>query len=152
MFNVCKYIYLLVQSGSLCILKLMNCKYICEWYLERVVVICCIIFDCGLSIDIFFGYYLEMEEDYQEFLFLMCECVYDFVFMFKYFECFGIYVFKYLLDDVFEEVKICWLNEIIELQNCFFVESNVCDVGKIFEVMVEGVFKCFREQFFGCIQ
>ena len=150
--NVCKHIHLPVQSGSSRILKLMNRKYTREWYLERVAAIRRIIPDCGLSTDIFSGYHSETEEDHQESLSLMRECGYDSAFMFKYSERPGTYASKHLPDDISEEIKIRRLNEIIELQNQLSAESNANDVGKVFEVMVEGVSKRSKEQLFGRTQ
>ncbi len=150
--NVCKHIHLPVQSGSSRILKLMNRKYTREWYLERVAAIRRIIPDCGLSTDIFSGYHSETEEDHQESLSLMRECGYDSAFMFKYSERPGTYASKNLPDDIPEEIKIRRLNEIIELQNQLSAESNAKDVGKVFEVMVEGVSKRSKEQLFGRTQ
>lgn len=147
--NVCKHIHLPVQSGSSRILKLMNRKYTREWYLDRVAAIRRIIPDCGLSTDIFSGYHSETEEDHQESLSLMRICGYDSAFMFKYSERPGTYASKHLPDDISEEVKIRRLNEIIELQNRLSAESNAKDVGKVFEVLVEGVSKRSREQLFG---
>lgn len=147
--NVCKHIHLPVQSGSSRILKLMNRKYTREWYLERVEVIRRIIPDCGLSTDIFSGFHSETEEDHQMSLSLMRECAYDSAFMFKYSERPGTYASKHLPDDVPEEVKIRRLNEMIELQNQLSAESNARDVGKTFEVLVEGVSKRSKEQLFG---
>ena len=147
--NVCKHIHLPVQSGSSRILKLMNRKYTREWYLERVEVIRRIIPDCGLSTDIFSGFHSETEEDHQMSLSLMRECAYDSAFMFKYSERPGTYASKHLPDDVPEEVKIRRLNEMIELQNQLSAESNARDVGKTFEVLVEGISKRSKEQLFG---
>jgi len=147
--NVCKHIHLPVQSGSSRILKLMNRKYTREWYLERVDAIRCIIPDCGLSTDIFSGYHSETEEDHQMSLSLMRECQYDSAFMFKYSERPGTYASKHLPDDISEEVKIRRLNEMIELQNQLSAESNAKDVGKTFQVLVEGVSKRSKEQLFG---
>lgn len=147
--NVCKHIHLPVQSGSSRILKLMNRKYTREWYLERVEVIRRIIPDCGLSTDIFSGFHSETEEDHQMSLSLMRECAYDSAFMFKYSERPGTYASKHLPDDVPEEVKIRRLNEMIELQNQLSAESNARNVGKTFEVLVEGVSKRSKEQLFG---
>ncbi len=147
--NVCKHIHLPVQSGSSRILKLMNRKYTREWYLERVAAIRRIIPDCGLSTDIFSGFHSETEEDHQMSLSLMRECAYDSAFMFKYSERPGTYASKHLPDDVPEEVKIRRLNELIELQNQLSAESNAKDVGKTFEVLVEGVSKRSKEQLFG---
>lgn len=150
--NVCKHIHLPVQSGSSRILKLMNRKYTREWYLERVAAIRRIIPDCGLSTDIFSGYHSETEEDHQESFSLMRECGYDSAFMFKYSERPGTYASKHLPDDISEEIKIRRLNEIIELQNQLSAESNAKDVGKVFEVLVEGVSKRSKEQLFGRTQ
>lgn len=147
--NVCKHIHLPVQSGSSRILKLMNRKYTREWYLERVAAIRRIIPDCGLSTDIFSGFHSETEEDHQMSLSLMRECAYDSAFMFKYSERPGTYASKHLPDDVPEEVKIRRLNELIELQNQLSAESNTKDVGKTFEILVEGISKRSKEQLFG---
>lgn len=150
--NVCNHIHLPVQSGSSRILKLMNRKYTREWYLERVEAIRKIIPDCGLSTDIFSGYHSETEEDHQESLSLMEICGYDSAFMFKYSERPGTYASKNLPDDVPEDIKIRRLNEIIELQNRLSAESNKKDIGKTFEVLVEGVSKRSKDQLFGRTQ
>ena len=147
--NVCKHIHLPVQSGSSRILKLMNRKYTREWYLDRVAAIRRIVPDCGLSTDIFAGYHSETEEDHQLSLSLMRECAYDSAFMFKYSERPGTYASKYLPDDISEEVKIRRLNEIIALQTELSHESNLRDIGKEFEILIEGVSKKSREQLFG---
>ncbi len=147
--NICKHIHLPVQSGSSRILKLMNRKYTREWYLERVRMIRNIIPDCGLSTDIFSGFHSETEEDHRESLSLMRECAYDSAFMFKYSERPGTYASKHLPDDVPEEIKIRRLNELIELQNHLSAESNKKDIGKTFEVLVEGVSKRSTAQLFG---
>lgn len=150
--NICKHIHLPVQSGSDRILKLMNRKYTREWYLERVAAIRRIIPDCGLTTDIFCGYHSETEEDHQLSLSLMKECEYDSAFMFKYSERPGTYASKHLPDDVPEETKIRRLNELIALQNQLSAESYKKDVGKTFEVLVEGVSKRSKDQLFGRTQ
>ncbi len=147
--NICRHIHLPVQSGSDRILKLMNRKYTREWYLDRVAAIRRILPDCGLTTDIFVGYHSEMEEDHQLSLSLMRECGYDSAFMFKYSERPGTYASKHLPDDVPEETKIRRLNEMIALQNELSAESYKKDIGKTYEVLVEGVSKRSKEQFFG---
>ena len=147
--NVCKHIHLPVQSGSNHILKLMNRKYTREWYLDRVAAIRRIIPDCGLTTDIFCGYHDETEEDQQLTLSLMRECAYDAAFMFRYSERPGTYASKHLADNVPEETKIKRLEEIINLQNQLSAESNAKDVGKTFEVLVEGFSKRSKSQLFG---
>ena len=147
--NICRQIHLPVQSGSNRILGLMNRKYTREWYLERVAAIRRIIPGCGLSTDIFAGYCSETEEDHQQSLSLMRECAYDSAFMFKYSERPGTWASKHLPDDIPEETKIRRLNELIALQNELSAESNRCDVGHEFEIIVEGVSKRSRDQLFG---
>ncbi len=147
--NVCKHIHLPVQSGSSRILKLMNRKYTREWYLERVAAIKRIVPDCGLTTDIFSGFHSETEEDHQLSLSLMEACAYDAAFMFKYSERPGTYASKNLEDNVPEDVKVARLNEIIALQNRLSAESNQRCIGKVYEVLVEGVSKRSRDQLFG---
>ena len=147
--NVCKHIHLPVQSGSDEVLKRMNRKYTREWYLERVAAIRRIIPDCGLSTDIFVGYCGETEEDHQLSLSLMREVGYDSAFMFKYSERPGTYASKHLPDDIPEEVKIRRLNELIALQNEISAERNAAQVGKVVEVLAEGISKRSRNQLFG---
>lgn len=147
--NICHHIHLPVQSGSDRILKLMNRKYTREWYIDRVRAIRCIIPDCAISTDIFVGYHSETEEDHQMSLSLMREVGYDSAFMFKYSERPGTYASKHLPDDVSEEVKLRRLAEMIELQTKLSAESNAKDVGKEFDVLIEGFSKRSREQLFG---
>ncbi len=147
--NICHHIHLPVQSGSNRILKLMNRKYTREWYMDRISAIRRILPDCGLTTDIFVGYHSETEEDHQASLSLMRECGYDSAFMFKYSERPGTYASKHLPDDVPEEVKLRRLNELIALQNELSAESYRNDIGKEFEVLVEGVSKRSRDQLFG---
>lgn len=147
--NICHHIHLPVQSGSDRILKLMNRKYTREWYMDRVRAIRRIIPDCAISTDIFVGYHSETEEDHQMSLSLMREVGYDSAFMFKYSERPGTYASKHLPDDVSEEVKLRRLAEMIELQTKLSAESNAKDVGKEFDVLIEGFSKRSREQLFG---
>jgi len=147
--NLCNFIHLPVQSGSSRMLKLMNRKYDREWYLDRITAIRRIIPDCGLSTDIMCGFHSETEEDHQETLSLMREVRFDSAFMFKYSERPGTFAAKRLEDNVPEEVKVRRLQEIIDLQNQLSQQSNQNDVGKTFEVLVEGFSKRSREQLFG---
>ncbi len=147
--NVCRHIHLPVQSGSDRILKLMNRKYTRRWYMERVEAIRRIVPDCGISTDIFVGYHDETEEDHRLSLSLMEEVGYDSAFMFKYSERPGTYASRHLPDNVSEEVKLRRLAEMIDLQTRLSAKSNAKDVGKEFDVLVEGFSKRSREQLCG---
>ena len=147
--NVCKHIHLPVQSGSNKVLKAMNRKYTREWYLDRIAAIRRAMPDCGITTDMFTGFHDETEEDFEETLSLMREVVFDSAFMFKYSERPGTFASKNLPDNVPEEVKIDRLNRMIALQNELSAESYRRDIGKTFEVLVEGTSKRSREQLFG---
>ena len=147
--NICHHIHLPVQSGSNRILKLMNRKYTREWYLSRVDAIRNIIPDCAISTDIFVGYHSETEEDHRLSLSLMEEVGYDSAFMFKYSERPGTYASRHLPDNVPEEVKLARLAEMIELQTRLSAKSNAADIGKTFDVLIEGYSKRSREQLCG---
>ena len=147
--NLCRYIHLPAQSGSSRVLRIMNRKYTREWYLDRIAAIRRILPDCAISTDLFCGFHSETEEDFEETLSLMREVGYDSAYMFKYSERPGTYAAKNLPDDVPEEVKIQRLQRMIDLQNQLSEESNLRDVGKEFEVLVEGFSKRSREQLFG---
>ena len=150
--NVCKHIHLPVQSGSNSVLKDMNRRYTREWYLDRIAAIRSAIPDCGISTDMFTGFYNETEEDFQLTLDLMREVGFDASFMFKYSERPGTMASKHMPDNVAEEVKIDRLNRMIALQNELSLESNRKDIGKVFDVLVEGVSKRSKEQFVGRTQ
>ena len=147
--NICKFIHLPAQSGSSRILKVMNRKYTREWYLDRIAAIRRIVPDCAISTDLFCGFHSETEEDYQETLSLMREVGYDSAFLFKYSERPGTYAASHLEDNVPEEEKVRRLQGMIDLQNKLSEESNLRDIGKTFEVLIEGFSKRSREQLFG---
>lgn len=147
--NLCKMIHLPAQSGSDRILKAMNRKYTRAWYLDRIAAIRRILPDCAISTDLFCGFHSETEEDYEQTLSLMREVGYDSAFLFKYSERPGTYASKHLPDDVPEEEKIRRLQGMIDLQNRLSEESNRRDIGKTFEVLIEGFSKRSREQLFG---
>ena len=147
--NICRSIHLPVQSGSSVMLKKMNRKYDREWYLDRIRAIRKAMPDCGISTDIIAGFCGETEEDHKQTLSLMEEVGYDFAFMFKYSERPGTFASRHYPDDIPEEVKLRRLNEIINLQQSLSHESNKRDVGKRFEILVEGESKKNKAQYFG---
>lgn len=147
--NICNHLHLCVQSGSDAVLKKMNRKYTRAWYLDRIATLRRYIPDCGISTDVFCGFCGETLQDQADTLSLMREVGYDSAFMFKYSERPGTYAARHYEDNVPEEEKIRRLNEIIALQNELSLESNRRDIGKTFEVLVEGYSKRSREQMCG---
>jgi tRNA-2-methylthio-N6-dimethylallyladenosine synthase len=143
--NICKHIHLPAQSGSSRILKLMNREYTREWYMGRITAIRSIIPDCSLSTDMISGFCTETEEDHQASLSLMEWAGFDFAYMFKYSERPGTKAARKYKDDIPDEIKAKRLNEIISLQNKLSSVSKKHDVGKVFEVLIEGQSKRSQE-------
>jgi tRNA-2-methylthio-N6-dimethylallyladenosine synthase len=147
--NICKAIHLPVQSGSTRMLAKMNRKYDRSWYLDRIAAIKSRLPECTLSTDIIAGFCSETEEDHQDTMSLMKEVGFEAAFMFKYSERPDTAAAKRFPDDVPEEVKGRRLQEIIDLQQQLSLESNRKDVGKTFEVLVEGFSKRSKKFLFG---
>ena len=94
--------------------------------------------DCGISTDAIVGFCSETEEEFRDTLSLFEEVGYDSAFMFNYSERPGTLAARNYPDDVPQDVKTRRLEELISLQNRLSLESNRRDLGKVFEVLVEG--------------
>lgn len=147
--KICAHIHLPVQSGSNAVLERMKRGYTREWYIDRVATLRKSIPHCGISTDIFCGFCGETEEDHADTLRLMEEIRFDSAFLFKYSERPSTYAARHYPDDVPESVKLRRLEELIALQNRLSLASNEADIGKTFEVLVEGVSKKSRDEYFG---
>lgn len=139
--NICRYIHLPVQSGNSRVLKLMNRTYDREWYMNRVKSIWNIIPDCAISSDIIAGFCTETEEEHQDTLSMINWAKYSMSYMFYYSERPGTLAAKKYTDDIPEAVKKRRLQEIIDLQTAISLDHNQKDLGKTFEVLVEGASK-----------
>ncbi|MBR4849569.1 MAG: tRNA (N6-isopentenyl adenosine(37)-C2)-methylthiotransferase MiaB [Alistipes sp.] len=147
--NICKAIHLPAQSGSNVMLEKMNRKYTREWYLERMHAIRKAMPECSITTDLISGFCGETLEDHEATLSLMREVGYSSAFMFKYSERPGTFSARHYADDISEEEKTRRLNEVIALQNTLSLEGNRKDVGKVFEVLIEGTSKRSAEQLCG---
>ena len=147
--NICRCIHLPVQSGSNRMLKLMNRKYTVEWYLDRVAAIRRHVPDCSITTDVIAGFSTETLEDHEATLELFRKVRYDYAFMFKYSLREGTYAWKHLADDIAEEEKTRRLNEIIALQGQIALENNQKEIGREYEVLVEGESHRSKAQLFG---
>ena len=145
--NICKYIHLPAQSGNSRVLELMNRTYDREWYLNRVDAIREVLGEeCGISSDMIAGFCSETDEEHQDSLSLMDYVQYDFSYMFFYSERPGTLAEKKYEDDIPLAVKKKRLQEIIDKQREISIKRNQLDVGKTFEVLVEGVSKRSEEK------
>jgi len=147
--NICRCIHLPAQSGSNAMLERMNRKYTREWYLGRIAAIRRYLPDCAITTDLIAGFSGETEDDHRATLSLMREVGYEFAYMFKYSERPGTFAQRHLPDDIDDGAKSARLAEIIALQNELSEASNRRDVGKVFEVLVEGESRRSDLQLFG---
>ena len=147
--NICRCIHLPVQSGSNRMLKAMNRKYTVEWYLDRMEAIRRHMPDCSITTDVIAGFCGETLEDHEATLELFRKVRYDYAYMFKYSQREGTYAAKHMPDDIADEEKTRRLNEIIALQGQIALENNRQEVGREYEVLVEGESHRSKEQLFG---
>lgn len=147
--NICRCIHLPVQSGSNRMLKLMNRKYTVEWYLERVEAIRRYMPDCSITTDIIVGFSSETLDDFQATMELFSRIRYDYAYMFKYSERQGTYASRHLTDDIDDAEKTRRLNELIALQGRIALENNREEIGREYEVLVEGESHRSKERLFG---
>lgn len=147
--NICHCIHLPVQSGSDRMLKLMNRHYDSAWYLDRIAAIRRYLPDCSITTDVIAGFCTETEEEHQMTLEMFRKVRYDYAYMFKFSMRPNTYAEKHLQDDISEAEKTRRLEEIIALQGEIALENNKKEIGKTFEVLVEGESHRSKLQLFG---
>lgn len=136
--NVCNHIHLPLQSGSDKILQSMRRYYSQSAYLDLVKQIRDTIPNVSLSTDIISGFCGETEEDHQATLRVVEEVKYEQAFMFMYSMRTKTHAYNTMKDDVPEDVKKRRLGEVIELVQKGQFERNQQEIGKVYEVLVEG--------------
>jgi tRNA-2-methylthio-N6-dimethylallyladenosine synthase len=147
--NICKYIHLPVQSGNSRVLKLMNRTYDREWYKNRVKAIYEIMPDCTISSDIITGFCTETEEEHQDTLSMIKWANYSMSYMFFYSERPGTLAERKYDDDIPLDIKKRRLSEVIAIQSEVSLSHNKADIGKEFEVLIEGDSKRSAKEFKG---
>jgi len=148
-YNICNYIHLPIQSGNSRVLQLMNRTYDRAWYMNRVEAIRKIIPDCTISSDIITGFCSETEEEHQDTISIIKWADYSMSYMYYYSERPGTLAAKKYADDIPEDTKKRRLSEIVAVQRALSLENNLRDVGKTFEVLIEGDSKKSTEEFKG---
>lgn len=136
--KACKQIQLPLQSGNDRILEMMNRTYTKKEYLDLVDLIRSRIPEIALSTDVIVGFPTETEAEYNDTLEVLNEVKFDSAFMFKYSERNQTVAKRKFPDDVPEEVKTDRLIQLVERQRKINFEKNQPNLGKTFEVLVEG--------------
>ncbi len=136
--NICKYIHLPIQSGNSRILELMNRTYDRSWYESKVKRIYEIMPECAISSDIITGFCTETEEEHQDTLSIIEWAKFTMSYMFFYSERPGTLAARKYKDDVPYDVKKKRLSDVIRVQRQISFEHNKLDLGKTFEILIEG--------------
>jgi tRNA-2-methylthio-N6-dimethylallyladenosine synthase len=139
--NICKSIHLPVQSGNNDVLKRMNRQYTRQKYLNSVENIRKYMPECTISTDLITGFCNETEDEHKDTLSLMQTVGFDYAYMFQYSMREGTAAHKNMCDNVSNDIKARRLEEIIRLQQELSAISNKKDIGKTYEVLIEGISK-----------
>ena len=136
--NICNYIHLPIQSGNSRILEKMNRTYDRAWYEEKVRRIYEVIPEVAISSDIITGFCSETEEEHKDTLSMIKWARYTQSYMFFYSQRPGTMAARKYEDDIDLATKKRRLQEVIDLQHAISLENNLKDIGKTFEVLIEG--------------
>jgi len=145
--NICNYIHLPAQSGSSRVLKLMNRTYDRPWYEQKVNRIREIIPGCTISSDMITGFCTETEEEHKASVELIDWAEFIISYMYYYSERPGTLAARKYEDDIPYDTKKRRLQEIVDMQRAVSKRSNLKDLGKTFEVLIEGDSKKSDQQF-----
>lgn len=138
--NICNQLHLPVQSGSNNVLKAMNRNYTKERYLKMINKARELMPDITISTDLIVGFPGETEEDFQETLDLVKEVEYDLAFMYLYSIREGTPAAT-MENQIPEKVKHERFDRLVEVVNDFAMASNLKQVGREVDVLVEGISK-----------
>ena len=136
--KVCEHIHLAVQSGDDEILSRMNRRYGSDRIRERVAALRSAMPDVSITTDFLIGFPGETEEQFQNTMRLAEEIRFDAAFMFA-FNPIPRTAAAAMDNQLPKALKNERLNRLIELQNSITCEINDAGVGRVYEVLVEGV-------------
>ena len=146
--KLCGHIHLPVQSGSDKILERMNRKYTKGSYIELIGKLRAASPEISVSTDIIVGFPGETEEDFEETVDLAKKAEFDSAFTFLYSGRKGTPAEKY--EDITpEEVKHKRFNRLVEVLNEISAKKNSAYIGRVENVLVEGLSKKNRKVYTG---
>lgn len=138
--KVCHQLHLPFQAGSDDVLKRMNRNYTKEQYLAKIEKVKAKIPDIALSTDVIVGFPTETNEDFEHTLDVLRKVQFDNIFSFIYSRREGTPAAK--LDFVLTDEQIhSNFNRLLEVQNEISKAKNDEYVGRVVEVLVDGVSK-----------
>ncbi len=134
---VCEQIHFPLQSGSDRILAAMHRGYTARRFLEKLEMMRSIVPDLSASTDVIVGFPGETDQDFEATLDVMGAARFDNAFMFQFSPRPGTPAAT-MEDQVPVEVVKERFDRLVQLQNRITYERNLDQVGRTFEVMVEG--------------
>ncbi|HYG60800.1 MAG TPA: radical SAM protein, partial [Symbiobacteriaceae bacterium] len=146
--KVCEWFHLPAQSGADTVLRRMKRSYNRKQFLQLVSWVRELIPHAVVTTDIIVGFPGETEEEFQQTLSLMEEVRFDAAFMFMYSERAGTEA-AHMEDQLSVPEKKERLQRLIELQNRIGKERNAARVGRLEQVLVEGLDKGKPDVVFG---
>ena len=146
--NIMPYVHLPLQSGSDRILKLMGRRYTKEEYISLFNKIKENVDNVSITTDIIVGFPNETVEDFNETLDVVNTCKFDSAFTFIYSPREGTPAAK-MVDEVSLEEKEKRLYELNDLINNYSLLNNKKYLGKVVEVLVEGLNEKDNAKVFG---
>ena len=136
--NVMPYVHLPIQSGSDDILRKMNRKYTIDEYKKLFDQIKNKVKNVAITTDIIVGFPNETDEDFKKTLDIVNYCKFDGAYTFIFSPREGTAAAR-MEDKVSMEVKEKRLQELNNLVNKYSLESNQKLVGKVVDVLVNGI-------------
>lgn len=136
--NVMPYVHLPIQSGSDDILSKMNRKYTIDEYKKLFDQIKSKVKNVAITTDIIVGFPNETDEDFKKTLDIVNYCKFDGAYTFIFSPREGTVAAR-MEDKISMEVKEKRLQELNNLVNKYSLESNQKLVGKVVEVLVNGI-------------
>lgn len=133
---VMEHVHLPLQSGDDEVLKAMHRLYSRESYLDIVAELRSAVPNIGITTDIIVGFPGETEEQFENTLSLVDEVRFDGAYMFIYSPRPGTPAGD--MEQLPLHVRKSRMDRLVELQTAITVERNKAQVGKVFEVLVEG--------------
>jgi len=138
--RLCRHIHIPAQSGSNQVLKRMNRGYTREEYLEKITELRKACPGIGITSDIIVGFPGEKEEDFKDTLNLLETVEFDNIFSFKYSPRPQTLAASFK-DQIPGHIKEERLRIVQDMQKVITLRKNQVLVGRVEEVLVEGMSK-----------
>ena len=147
--KLCKQIHLPLQAGSNRILERMHRNYTRQEFYDLVDEIRAILPEVSLTTDIICGFCGETEDEFLKTMEVVERVEFDSAFIFKYSERKNTIASRKYPDDIPEEAKVDRVMRLNELQRSISRKRNEAEIGKTFEVLIEGQSKKNPEEWLG---